>query len=1143
MREMMAALVSASLAAPVLGGVTVLRPGDVDGCTVDRNVAPLVAETKEGRRALHMRLACVDKGVRAIRYRFDQPQDWTGYDRIHFALYATTTGEASHIQLQLLDNHNRMVVMRRDLRGSHLNRWIDVSFDFREARSTKGLVDFSKVSMLLVSAWQDHYGNSPGTQVHYWLGPIMRERAWTPCILGAAPTRTPPVLDGSLDDACWNHAPVAEQFYRHKGGGAAQEDSDMRLLWDSRNVYLGIRCHAAVLDPTQQRLHEFVAKETGHDAKVFRDDSVEIFLGRQDGRDYRQFATNALGTRYEGLAMDPTWDGPWQTACAMHDGFWTVEAAIPWSSLGLQPTVGMMIAANVCRNNKAGKEASMWSPVTRAFHAPDEFGRVMLLPDGLPATMRSGTIPPMMMGRNSVGVQIQGRGEGTVALRWLFRQGKRRSEGRTQLDVTPATRQTGDIAVTVEEPGEFSFAYTVTDPETDAVYYQSPLTQFRTAAVATLDVQVRKGARVFVNGEALTTAGDGSATAYLTPGLNVVAMTLAAPLASVLKAGAVPLDEPSEWKQSAVAADGWLSPEFDDSTWAAATVIDGRIDPSAGTYVRRVVAAGTTTVRNWPSQDEVFMAAGHAQHLPVTVVSPLPRPLVDASLAVLTPPDLAMRPWGGKEPYKWTGQWAGYQSSDVVRGGETWTRHELNWASLQPADYREGAHSSYSNDRLHTLGLVFTATGAGERRIHMWVEGENRSVLELPKVVDVHVLPALPRKRPQRIEFLMCHGFGAGGYDGNDMDALLETWAAAGFNAYIERTHARDVYYPLLRKHGYRIVCESTHVNFLRKLATKESAFVPFDDKHNGARYTYLDPAWIIEDGRGATVDALAAYIASAPSPPDGLWWDMEFGPLMNSFSERNMARFGKRLGIEGKVTKDTIVKTYMDQWRDYTTTMWAELAQVYREGLRQAVPDARMYVYSGYQTKRARELYCIDWARMRMSCDVASAGYGATERILADTVAALDDTPLLAGIGYYQPPRHVNIKVECLRMLACGAKGIMHFQWTPLDGLDCTRFAEAAALVADHEEFFTDGTRADGMLGSQAADLRDIAYVLRNGPDLLVLVLNPGSTECTRILTIAATHGPILEYYTDTVYDNARTLQITVPPHDARALTCKLEQ
>ena len=1136
------ALVLAAI--PVSGGVTVVGPRDVAGFTVDRGISPLTVETRGGREALHLHLTCTDTGVRAIRYRFDQPQDWAGYDTVHFPLYATTSGTTSHIQLQLLDSANKMMVMRRDLRSSHLNRWMEVSFDFRKAGNGKGRIDFSKVKMVLLSAWQDHYGHGQGMAVDYWIGPVIRERAWSPCILGAAPSAIPPILDGRLDDACWADTPVAEQFYRHRSRGVAGEASDLRLLWDRRNIYVGVRCHAAVLDPARQRLDEFVAKQTEHDGPVFRDDCVEIFLGRADLRDYRQFATNAIGTRYDGLGTDGTWDSAWQTGCATDNGFWTMEAAIPWSDLGIDPAAGDMIAINVCRSNKAQQEATMWSPVTNAFHAPDEFGRVLLLPDVPQAEVRSGLLPPMMMGDNIVKVPFRGRRHGRISLRWLFQQGEQRREGKAEVRVSPGTDGTADIVFSVREPGEFSFAYTVTDAQTDAVYYQSPKARFSTAAVATIDVQVAGRAEVFVNKEALASAGGEFATAYLTPGCNVVGLVLNGPAAPVLKIGETTLATPTAWKQSTVAPEGWLSADFDDSEWGVASIADGRIDPRAGRYARRVIAARVTALRNWPSQNEVYMVDGSAQHLPVTVTSPLSRPLRNAALVVMTSPGLSMHSWRGKTPYPWTGQWEGQQSAETEYGGEIWTRHELKWTSLQPLEYRDEAPASYANDRLHTIGLVFTPHGVGEKQVRMWVEGEDRSLLELPKALSIHVLPALTGKRPEAIEFLLCHGFGVGGYNAQDMDALLGTWAAAGFNAYIERTHARNVYYPILRKHGYRIVCESSRRNYLRKLASAENAFVPFDSTHNGRKHTFRDPAWIIDEGRKAAVDALAAYISEAPIPPDGLWWDMELGPLMNSFSQRNMARFARRYGIDAALDKGMITTSYLNQWHDYTVTMWTELAQVYREALRQAAPAARMYVYSGYQTERARRRYCIDWTRMRGACDVASAGYGATDQILSDTVKALGTTPFIAGIAYYQPPRHMNLKVACLRQLACGAKGIMHYQWTPLDGLDCTRFSEAAALVADHERFFTHGTRADEMLaGETETDLKGVAYALKADGRLLVLLLNPGSAELTKRISVTGAGGPVAEYYTGATYENGRGISITVPPHDVRALLCTLDR
>jgi len=192
------------------------------------------------------------------------------------------------------------------------------------------------------------------------------------------------------------------------------------------------------------------------------------------------------------------------------------------------------------------------------------------------------------------------------------------------------------------------------------------------------------------------------------------------------------------------------------------------------------------------------------------------------------------------------------------------------------------------------------------------------------------------------------------------------------------------------------------------------------------------------------------------------------------------------------------------------------------------------MYTYSGYQTPRARELYCIDWSIMRDFCDVASAGYGWHEQTIADTVAALDGVPLLGGEGYYQPPRNPNLKVDYLLHLLAGCRGVMHYQWAPMDGLDYTRVAAAAALIADHEAFFLEGRRADQRVEGAPERAR---FALERDGELLVIIVNPTSVDETHTPAIAGATGAVGEYYTGQTFADPAQVRLTLPAHDARAL------
>lgn len=1123
-------------------GVVVVSPDDIAGFSVDTPIQPLAAEEKDGRTGLHMRLPCTGAGVAAIRYTFPELQDWSGYETLQFDLYTQTTGENSHIQVQLFDAANNQVMLRRDLPASSLGRWRPIEWNFRAAKADKAPLDFSRIKMIFFSAWQDHYGHQAGQVTDYWIGPVQRQRGWQPTTLAVAPTQTAPSIDGSLDEPCWQMTPLVEQFYGRKGESLPKEASELALLWDPENLYIGLRCFAEVLDPVQQRQSEFAATVTEHDGKVFGDDCVELFLAAADDpAGYMQFVSNALGARYEGKGMEAGWDEPWQAAGSTSDeGFWTLEVAIPWTTLGIEPAAGMTLLGNVYRHNKAQGEYSMWSPVTFGFHAPDEFGHFVLLGEAPPARIQGGAIPPIMMGTNVVSSTITGVRDGEIVIRARAVQERTTHQASQRSDIAPGTVLKPEVPLTVDKPGEVAVVYSVIDGDTDALYMQSPVCTFATAAVETLTVGFDGPCEVFLNGKHLGTGGGEPLTGYLEPGSNALCVEADAPVAVTMEAGHLAAIGAGGWRQSAVGSEGWLEPGFDDSTWVAAGAAADRLDPARGRHFRRTIAAEVTRIGRLGDTRDIHIVAGGAQHLPVVVVSPLERALADAKFVIELPPGLELVAWDDKKPYEWTGEYSGFTATTVTRGERIWKRYELAWSLLQPLSYRGDAYAGYDLDRIHTLGFVIRATGIapGETTARCWVEGESGAVTEIPAELKLTILPPLAGKRPEQIELVMCHGFGGGNYSEADMAVLLDTMAAAGFNSYIERTHAREMYYPLLRQREFKIAAESTHYHWHRGMDIEGRQFVDFDEKHRGSVYTFACPLWMIEEGREKVTSALAAYINSGPLPPEGLWWDMEYGPRTACFCEHCLERFAEENNIAGPLTKEAVIENHLPQWIDFTCRMWAKLSAVYQEGFKRAVPTGQMYTYSGYQTPHARETYCIDWSLMREGCDVASAGYGWTPAIIDDTVKALGGVPLLGGVAYYQPPRNANLKIEYLRLLAAGCKGVMHYTWQALDGLDYTRIAEAAALVAENEEFFTDGTQADDMVEVTPGGG---AVALKHGDRLLVIVTNGSSEEQQYTLSIPAAAGAAGEYYTGVEYADGKRSSITVPAHDARALLVPL--
>jgi hypothetical protein len=98
---------------------------------------------------------------------------------------------------------------------------------------------------------------------------------------------TPPVIDGKLDEPCWQSAPKSPRFTDLVSGLPAIHDTRAAVLWDDENLYVGYW----IEEPFVQ------AHLTERDALIYEDNDVELFVAGQDA--YYEFEINALGTIYE----------------------------------------------------------------------------------------------------------------------------------------------------------------------------------------------------------------------------------------------------------------------------------------------------------------------------------------------------------------------------------------------------------------------------------------------------------------------------------------------------------------------------------------------------------------------------------------------------------------------------------------------------------------------------------------------------------------------------------------------------------------------------------------------------------------------------------------------------------------------------
>ena len=141
-------------------------------------------------------------------------------------------------------------------------------------------------------------------------------------------------LDGTLDEAVYRSVPPIGDFIQSlpKEGAPATERTDVWLMFDDDNLYVGARCWDSA--PPRQ----WVANEMRRDQLVNNESfgiAVDTFLDR---RNNFTFYTNPLGGRQDFAITDEgnanlDWNPVWDARSGRFDGGWTVEMVIPFKSL------------------------------------------------------------------------------------------------------------------------------------------------------------------------------------------------------------------------------------------------------------------------------------------------------------------------------------------------------------------------------------------------------------------------------------------------------------------------------------------------------------------------------------------------------------------------------------------------------------------------------------------------------------------------------------------------------------------------------------------------------------------------------------------------------------------------------------------
>jgi len=187
----------------------------------------------------------------------------------------------------------------------------------------------------------------------------------------------PPVIDGRLDDACWQAAQAATGFVAvgAEPGQPAPVQTTVRFTYDDEALYVAFECR-------EPNMGALTSERRIRDFDVYNEDMVGLLLdvGHQRLGHYdMELAVSAAGTVYDfAWGQEEAWNGEWTAAVDRDDqaGIWRVEMRIPAADTRRAPRPGDIWGVQAMRWRRAGgkEEATLWSPV------PERLGEMWSAP-------------------------------------------------------------------------------------------------------------------------------------------------------------------------------------------------------------------------------------------------------------------------------------------------------------------------------------------------------------------------------------------------------------------------------------------------------------------------------------------------------------------------------------------------------------------------------------------------------------------------------------------------------------------------------------------------------------------------------------------------------------------------------------------
>lgn len=178
------------------------------------------------------------------------------------------------------------------------------------------------------------------------------------------------VVDGDFSESEWLLSELADDFIQNEPlqGEPASEATEVRLLYDRNNLYVGAICYDSLGD------EGLIARELTRDFSPRDNDLFQIVFDTfKDGRNGLVFGTNPRGakrdmqTSGDGESFNSEWDAIWDVRTRITEEGWQAEFRIPFKSLRFDGRESQSWGINFERRIRRKSEATHWSPVPQPY--------------------------------------------------------------------------------------------------------------------------------------------------------------------------------------------------------------------------------------------------------------------------------------------------------------------------------------------------------------------------------------------------------------------------------------------------------------------------------------------------------------------------------------------------------------------------------------------------------------------------------------------------------------------------------------------------------------------------------------------------------------------------------------------------------